>query len=123
MKIEDSKIWDLSWIMIAKSHVELSGSCYKQQITQEMISDVKNAHRMYVNRSDNEVDENNNIAGPSQPGVRSLRAEVSSCCSFMFTFAGSKRALRPLWRGRYRGPGRRYAFQNLGTPSQRRNPS
>ena len=56
-------------------------------------------------------------------GVRSLRAEVSSCCAFMFTFAGSKRALRPLWRGRYRGPGRRYAFQNLGTPSQRRNPS
>ena len=56
-------------------------------------------------------------------GVRSLRAEITSTHAAMFTFAGSKRALRPLGRGRYRGPGRSYAFQNLGTPSQRRNPS
>ena len=48
-------------------------------------------------------------------GVRSLHAEITSCHAAMFTFAGSKRALRPLG---VRGSGRSYAFQNLGTPSQ-----
>ena len=34
-----------------------------------MLNDVKNAHNMYINRNDNEVDENNNIPGPSQSNL------------------------------------------------------
>ena len=43
------------------------------------------------NRNINKEDEGNN-------GVRSLRAEITSCHTAMFTFAGSKRALRALLR-------------------------
>ena len=52
-------------IMVVKSFIENVGPCYQQNITKELINDVKNAARLYQTRNE-DVDENNNLPGPSQ---------------------------------------------------------
>ena len=42
-----------------------------------MLNDVKNAHNMYINRNDNEVDENNNIPGPSHLVEENISNEIN----------------------------------------------
>ena len=52
-------------LMVTKSHIENTAPCYKQEIDQDLISNVKQAFKLYSNRS-NDVDMNNNSeAGPS----------------------------------------------------------
>ena len=65
-------------LMVTKSHVEVTGNCYNQQITQEMINDVKNDNSLYLNRN-KDSDENNNVPGPSQSNLaeESLSNEIN----------------------------------------------
>ena len=53
-------------LMVTKSFIENTGPCYKQQISRELLNDVKNAASLYLNRNEDDVDENNNVIGPSQ---------------------------------------------------------
>ena len=50
--------------MVTKSYIENTAPCYKQEIKQDMIDNVKNFYILYSNQN-NDTDINNNEAGPS----------------------------------------------------------
>ena len=55
-------------LMVTKSHMNISGSCYDQKISNELLTDVRRAHYRYENGNANPDLNNNNLeqeAGPS----------------------------------------------------------
>ena len=50
--------------MVTKSYIENTAPCYKQEIKQDLIDNVKKFYILYSNQN-NDTDINNNEAGPS----------------------------------------------------------
>ena len=60
-------------LMVTKSHMENTLSCYKQEINDNLMNNVKNSHCLYQNRNiDSDI--NNNEPGPSQ--VQSVEENI-----------------------------------------------
>jgi hypothetical protein len=62
-------------LMVTKSHMENTSSCYKQEIHDDLMNDVRNSSRLFLNRNINS-DENNNEPGPSQ--VQPIEENIST---------------------------------------------
>ena len=65
--------------MVTKSYIENTGPCYKQEINKYLIENVKNAYKLYSNRSNN-TDVNNNEPGPSHTEL----AEENLCTEIKY---------------------------------------
>ena len=61
-------------IMVTKSHMENTSSCYKQEINDNLMNNVKNSHCLYQNRNIDSDITNNNEPGPSQ--VQSVEENI-----------------------------------------------
>ena len=57
----------LNAVMVTKSHIQSTSSCYKQDINEILMHNVRNSRRLYFdgkkNNDDNDI--NNNVPGPS----------------------------------------------------------
>ena len=55
-------------MMVTKSHIQSTSSCYKQDINENLMHNVRNSRRLYFDskkNNDNDNDINNNEPGPS----------------------------------------------------------